>query len=201
MSYDPNDDISREPRDRRERSDNYDDFGEPRKDTTAAAKSKVGVPSTLILVCGILNLLACLGYGGLTGYIGIQDADKMKADQVRALTDARDNARKMDGGFKDIMVQTTEKALADIQQRDASGIKMQAVLQNGGSAVYLLLASLLQIFGGLRMAALKSYPLAMLASIFTILPCSLPGCCGLGQLAGIWGMVVLFNNEVKSAFK
>jgi hypothetical protein len=51
------------------------------------------------------------------------------------------------------------------------------------------------------MAAMKSYPLAMLASIFTILPCSLPGCCGLGQLAGIWGMVVLFNNEVKSAFK
>jgi len=49
-----------------------------------------------------------------------------------------------------------------------------------------------------KMADLKSYNQALIASILAMLPCTL--CCIVGLPIGIWSVVVLSNGEVKSAF-
>ena len=55
------------------------------------------------------------------------------------------------------------------------------------------------ILGAVKMKELQSYPLAMAASILALLPCSF--CCLLGTPIGVWSLVVLLNQEVKSAFR
>ena len=49
-----------------------------------------------------------------------------------------------------------------------------------------------------KMADLKGYNQALVASILAMLPCTL--CCIVGLPIGIWSVVVLSNGEVKSAF-
>ena len=58
------------------------------------------------------------------------------------------------------------------------------------------------LVGALKMMKLRSYGLAMAASIIAMIPCLLPfPCCCLGLPFGIWALVVLCRPEVKSAFQ
>ena len=61
-----------------------------------------------------------------------------------------------------------------------------------------VLIAVLVIVGAVKMRRLKSYGLAMTAAIIAMLPCS--GCCMLGLPFGIWGLVVLNDANVKTAF-
>lgn len=54
------------------------------------------------------------------------------------------------------------------------------------------------LLGGMKMSKLKSYNLAMAASVLAMLPCSV--CCIIGLPAGIWALMTLMKPEVKSAF-
>jgi len=65
--------------------------------------------------------------------------------------------------------------------------------------IWLLMGGLV-IFGAIKMKKLESYTLAMAASVIAALPCTSP-CCFLGLPLGIWAIVVLMNQDVKSAFK
>ena len=56
------------------------------------------------------------------------------------------------------------------------------------------------IVGGVRMKALKSYGLAMTATILAMIPCISP-CCLLGLPVGIWSLVVLLDENVKASFR
>jgi hypothetical protein len=62
-----------------------------------------------------------------------------------------------------------------------------------------LLLDLVILFGGLSMMKLERWGLALAACILAIV-CGNPCCCPIGLVAGIWGLVVLVNAEVKSAF-
>jgi len=55
------------------------------------------------------------------------------------------------------------------------------------------------LFGALQMRQVKSYGLAMAASIVALVPCLGPCCC-LGIPFGIWSLVVLAKPEVKAGF-
>lgn len=55
------------------------------------------------------------------------------------------------------------------------------------------------IFGAMKMKELENYPLAMASAVLALLPCSF--CCLLGTPIGIWALVVLLNEEVKTAFR
>lgn len=57
----------------------------------------------------------------------------------------------------------------------------------------------LVIFGALRMKALKGYGVALTGAIIAALPCTSP-CCFLGLPLGIWAIVVLMNQDVKTSF-
>jgi hypothetical protein len=55
------------------------------------------------------------------------------------------------------------------------------------------------IFGLVRMMQGRSWGLALAAVIMNMLPCTGPCCC-LGLFVGIWGLIVLFDSEVKASF-
>ena len=67
------------------------------------------------------------------------------------------------------------------------------------SAGFGLAMSALVLIGALRMHALRSYSLALVASILALVPCVTP-CCFIGLPFGIWALVVLNKPEVRSQF-
>ena len=67
------------------------------------------------------------------------------------------------------------------------------------SAAFGLVMSVVILIGALRMHALRSYSLALVASILAIVPCVTP-CCVIGLPFGIWALVVLNKTEVRSQF-
>ena len=56
------------------------------------------------------------------------------------------------------------------------------------------------LVGAFKMMKLRSYGMAVAASIIAMIPCVSPCCC-LGLPFGIWALVVLSRREVKSAFE
>jgi len=74
----------------------------------------------------------------------------------------------------------------------------------GGVGLLITFASLalsvLIIIGGIKMKNLQNYGLAMAASIVAMTPC-IGACCILGLPFGIWAVVVLSNESVRSAFR
>ncbi|HOX57704.1 MAG TPA: GYF domain-containing protein [Candidatus Paceibacterota bacterium] len=67
------------------------------------------------------------------------------------------------------------------------------------SSIIAILLSGLIFFGAMKMKKLESYGLAMTASIIAMIPCLSP-CCLIGLPIGIWAVMVLSKEEVKSAF-
>jgi len=55
------------------------------------------------------------------------------------------------------------------------------------------------IYAAMQMRQLKTWGMAVAASIVAIFPCTSP-CCIVGIPIGIWALVILFKPEVKAAF-
>lgn len=66
--------------------------------------------------------------------------------------------------------------------------------------VAFLVMSILVIVGAIKMKNLQNYGFAMAASIIAMTPCIWP-CCILGLPFGIWSVVVLSNDQVRTAFR
>ena len=63
----------------------------------------------------------------------------------------------------------------------------------------MLAAPLLIIAGAIQMLRLRSYFMAKLAAILSLVPC---GCCFLISLPfGVWGLIVLNDPSVRGAFR
>ena len=58
----------------------------------------------------------------------------------------------------------------------------------------------LVLMGAIKMLSLRSYELAVTASILAMIPCITSCCCVLGLPFGIWALIVLTKSEVKSHF-
>jgi hypothetical protein len=67
-------------------------------------------------------------------------------------------------------------------------------------AVTLLAVNLGTLFGSIQMLRRRNFPLAMTASVISVIPC-LSGCYCLGIPFGIWALVVLMKPEVRQAFR
>ncbi len=66
------------------------------------------------------------------------------------------------------------------------------------AAIGLLIAGLI-IYASMEMKKLNQWGLAVAASILAMVPCISP-CCIIGLPMGIWALVVLMKDEVKTAF-
>jgi hypothetical protein len=144
----------------------------------SAAADKTSVPGILLLITGVVNALGSLWYvvSGLNALLNPEAVRQgMNPEQVR--------------------------------QMEQAGMPPQTIV-NAVIGVFLglggfgLLMAILTILAGVRMRSLRGYGLAVLCSIVALLPCISPsGCCLLGQVAGIWALVVLMNADVKAAFR
>ena len=78
----------------------------------------------------------------------------------------------------------------------------QTIGQTAGVVVYVFFAvlSAVLIFAAWRMKNLDSYAMSIAACVIAVLPCY-HVCCIFGLPFGIWGFVVLFQDDVKNAFK
>jgi hypothetical protein len=81
-------------------------------------------------------------------------------------------------------------------------IKQQNVWISGLLTAMCLISALLAIIGGIRMLQLRSYGLVMIASLVTAVPCLSPSaCCLLGEIVGLWAIVVLISPVTRAAFR
>jgi hypothetical protein len=80
----------------------------------------------------------------------------------------------------------------------AAGYKFGIYAGFGIELLGLLLGGLI-ILGAIQMKNLSSFSLAMTASIVAMIPCHY--CCLLGIPFGIWSMIVLLSEDVKSSFR
>ena len=77
--------------------------------------------------------------------------------------------------------------------------QMSAPLGIASSFIGLGIAVVI-LLGALKLKNLQSYGFAMTSAILALLPCVSP-CCLVGLPVGIWAIVVMNDNAVKSAFR
>lgn len=157
----------------------------PSSGRSSAAAQKTSLPGIFLIVVGILNLLWC-GYLTFSGFMtrGANINEAMR--QIE-----QDPAKKMQA--------------EQIQQMEKMGYDPQKIVQAYGTGFMVLgvvgmILSIITILGGVKMRTLDSYGLAVTGSVVAILPC-MSTCCVLGIPFGIWALVVLLSQDVKSAFR
>jgi hypothetical protein len=84
----------------------------------------------------------------------------------------------------------------------AADLRAILVSSNIGLGTVQALAAFVTILGGVRMRQLRNHTLAVVGAVASAIPCvSCSACCGLGEVVGIWALVVLLNAEVRAAFE
>jgi hypothetical protein len=151
----------------------------------APPAARVDLPSICLIVTGVVNLL--LACGPL--FIGAQAAlmpPEVFEEQIA-------EAKRRDPNFEARMAQ------AGLTSEQLRQVMVRVFLSWG---VVGLLSGLLTTIAAIRMRLLRSYTLAVVGSVVTALPCvSCTGCCGLGEVVGIWALVILVSPDVRLAFR
>lgn len=88
------------------------------------------------------------------------------------------------------------------EQRDL----MLKLFQSGGAlgtamSVVGIGISVFIAWAGFQMMKLKAWTAAVVANVLIMIPCVTSCCCVIGIPMGVWGLVVLFNKDVKNAFE
>jgi hypothetical protein len=149
---------------------------------TEAVRDRVRPPAICLIIVGVLNLLLALLAGGVGGFYAAIPQNLVEQEVEKQ----------------------NPAAVAEMKNKGLSIRDILNVYIYGGfgEGALGLVSGILAIVGGARMFVLKSYGLAVFASVVTAIPCiSCSGCCGLGEGIGIWALVVLLNEEVKAAFR
>jgi hypothetical protein len=150
-----------------------------------AARQQVSTPGMVLLIGGILNVLLAL-YAGASGV------------QVASLTPEQFEEKVIAPA-----IQQNPKA-ADLLSKPEIVEKLRWGFGPGliGWAAVALVLGLVVCFAGVRMRQLRSWGLAVTGGFLAAIPClSYTACCGFGEVAGIWALIVLFRDEVRSAFR
>jgi hypothetical protein len=162
-----------------------------------AARERAMLPGVFLIVLGVLNaLMLLLAAFNLVTLLMVSDEvlEEVNNKQVDQVLESLKKANAPPAWI--------ELAVWLLPKADGATLKRQHYTSNGIQAVVTALGSLLLILGGLRMTQLRSYALAMSAAIFAAIPClSVPGCCCIGQVVGIWAFIVLLGTEVRAAFR
>jgi hypothetical protein len=149
----------------------------------AAAREKVLVPALMLIVVGIANLVLALiplFFGGWVLTMPLGQFDEM----MRKSAEQNPWAGRLN----------TPEEVAQAKTLGGSFYLAEGIVPIPLAVVIL--------FAGVRMRQLRSYGLAVTGSFLAAIPClSCSACCVLGEIAGIWALVVLFNSEVRAVFR
>lgn len=173
------------------------DEPQPPAGPNPAVKGRVMAPAIFLIIVGALNLLWALFELG-DGVFSLTRSPAELHDQQIKTSEAMIDAFVQDADTKEKLKDQIESQAGDPQTEYA-----KAVGGTFAGALFWLIASIVTLFGAWRMMALKSYGLAVTGAIVAAIPCvSCPGgCCFIGQIAGIWALIVLLNTDVRSAFR
>jgi hypothetical protein len=142
------------------------------------ALTRTNVPGLFLIVTGILNMVAAL----MLLLTGVQHS-RMAPDEFERAMPADQLKELQKQGWT---VEQLKRLVSTI------------VLVWGS----ITLASAFVIcYGGANMRSLNSYTVAVLGAVLAAVPFISPlGCCGIGEVVGIWCLAILLNPEVSSAF-
>ncbi len=161
--------------------ENYDPYAPPSGDATYV-RQRLQMPAIGLIVVGVLNLFWAL-------YMGVNAL-------VVTMMPAQDMMKQNEAMYKAMGVDMSA------QGKSPDEVKMQGIIISWPWALLSFVASILPLVGGLRMLSLRSHALAVCAAIAAMIPCiSATACCGMGEVVGIWALVVLLNEQVKAAFQ
>jgi hypothetical protein len=162
-------------------TDGLDDPYEPSVDSDAV-RGRVLPPAIILIIVNVLNLLIGLGAAGNGAFVAAQGPEELR--------------RKTLDGLK----MFAPEMRPAVENQDKMTTYYAAVIEYLGGGILWILLSILAIIGAIRMLSLKNYGLAMTSAVLTVIPCVTP-CCLLGQIAGVWALIVLMNNDVRAAFR
>lgn len=152
---------------------------------TAAVRERVSMPGIFLAVIGVINVLAACFFL----FRGYQAAQTTPAEFDKKMEQLPPQQRQQVQDFLKQVGWSTEKFLS---------VATEFLLTWGGVALF---GGLVSVLGGICMAKLRSYGLAMTGAILAAIPFVSPlGCCLVGEVVGIWSLIVLFNADVRMAF-
>jgi hypothetical protein len=185
MSYDPFASGSEVPPE-------YGPDAQPASDPTQA-RQRVLAPAIALIVVGILNLLLMVVQVGRT----IQQAVKSPEELAKETVDAMVKLEEMN-----VLPKGYHETYQKQQGQSPESIKNQTIAIGAIVCALGLLIAILSLLGGIRMLSLRSYALCIAGAISAAIPClSCGGSCCFGEIIGIWALIVLLNNDVRSAFQ
>ncbi len=146
------------------------------------AGGRVQAPAIALIVVGILNVL----WVGWTFFnvamMTLTPADQFHKQMVN-------------------LYQAFPQMQTEMNKRAPDELKNQTLFIGWGWVALGLLSTVLVLVGGIRMLSRKNYALGVCGAICAALPClTCGGCCGFGEIIGIWALIVLLNPEVREAF-
>jgi len=147
---------------------------EPMAATNAA--QRVRIPAIIQIVLWSASALSSV-YSLVSAMSGVNTEQIMAT--IRKATENNPDAAQM--------MQATEQII---------GIYSAYALPTAMVSVVVVLVGLI---GSIRMLQMKTYGLAMVAAVLTLIPCVGPCCC-LGLPIGIWSLVVLSNVQVRQQY-
>ena len=97
----------------------------------------------------------------------------------------------------------------DVQQLVDAGMpieraeQVQKFLGGGGMMLtaFSIAVSAFVTWAGFQMLNLRSWTAAVVANVLVMIPCVSSCCCVFGIPIGAWGLITLFNADVKRAFQ
>lgn len=142
--------------------------------TRRDALRKLGPPAVTMLILAILAALWSLA----SPFLSSITTDAMTEWMMNLMPDEESKER-----FKDQMEQQQNNPMQPIMTWGFAGLG--------------LIASIVTIYGSIKMKSASSWGWAMAASILTMISNI---CCLIGIPVGIWALIVLVNADVKKAF-
>jgi hypothetical protein len=166
-------------------------------ETVSRARDRVQFPALLLMALGVFHIFVAFLPLWSVLQTALTPADRLYAEGGRFIDWLE---QRIDRNHP--MHKTVEDVRKDYAGKSPEDLKRQSLLQNSCSALSLLLAAALVIFGGWRMMRLKSYGAAVLASVVVAIPCISPAsCCCIGEIVGLWSLWVLLTPDVRASFQ
>lgn len=152
-----------------------------------AALVRVQAPAILLIITGLLNLGAAI-YMVLGAYSVTRVPRAELEAQVRL-------------AFERFEPEERQQILGGRTIEQVAQLYIDWAPFVMGLGAVMALFGLLSVLGGIRMRQLRSYGLAVTGAVLMAIPGLSPlGCCLVGEVVGIWSLVVLFSGDVSRAF-
>jgi hypothetical protein len=95
-----------------------------------------------------------------------------------------------------------DEQVESLRRTDPELLKRRSIFGQVLASLLMLVPALVAVAGGVRMYQLRSWPLALVGSLASTVPClSAVSCCCAGEVVGVWCVAVLLRPEVRDAFR